>query len=290
MGAMNQIIPDHPAGHHATPAPDLLGWKKFHYGAGDIGHWVYYSGKQVHPPLLLMCELAGFSPGLLMMAQRLIDADFQVYAPWLFGPFGHRAPLRNLLCLCIAQEFARLRAGVSAPITQWLRALSAYISEQNAGQQIGAIGMCLTGAFAVPLVIDPQVRVAVAAQPAVPISLRWLMAGMNGSEHVSQLNVSDADMAAAGQRLACGDAHVLACRFRADRLSTREKITRLRHEFSTGLTVHEYESETWRNVLDKRPHATFTKEYRIVPDASDDHPSRQAWADLLAFLNRYLPR
>jgi dienelactone hydrolase len=287
---MTASIPDHPAPHRATIAPALPGWQAFHFSAGEIGHWVYYSGKRSNPPLLLMSELAGFSPGLLMMAQRLVEAEFQVYVPWLFGPFGRRAPLRNLARLCIAQEFARLRTGVSAPITHWLRALAAYISEHNDEQQIGAIGMCLTGAFAIPLIIDPQVKAAVAAQPAVPMSLRWLMTGVAGSTRLLQLNVSDDDIAAASHRLAAGDAHVLACRFRADRLSTQEKIARLQAEFPTGLTVHEYESDAWRNVLGKRPHATYTKEYRIIPDAPAGHPSRRAWADLLQFLNRHLRR
>ena len=42
------------------------------------------------------------------------------------------------------------------------------------------------------------------------------------------------------------------------------------------------------NRVGERPHATFTKEYRIEPDAPADHHSRQAFADLLAFFNRHL--
>ncbi|MES1196070.1 MAG: hypothetical protein ABUL58_03910, partial [Steroidobacter sp.] len=185
------------------------------------------------------------------------------------------------------REFANLQAGVSAPITLWLRALSRHVSEQNGNVSIGAIGMCLTGAFAIPLIIEPHVVAGVAAQPAAPMSLIYRVTGLKVSG-LQSLNVSDADIEAARQRLKSGSAHLFACRFRADRICPAEKIERLRREFPDSIEVHEYGDESMRNVLGNRPHATFSKEYRLVDDLATNHPSRIAFADLLSFLANHL--
>jgi hypothetical protein len=148
--------------------------------------------------------------------------------------------------------------------------------------------MCLTGAFAIPLINEPHVVAAVAAQPAAPMSLIYRVTGLRITD-LHALNVSEADIQAARKRLSNGDAHLFACRFHADRVCPAEKLDRLRREFPVNLESHEYADEQWRNALGKRPHATFTKEYRIAGDAvSLDHPSRKAFADLLAFLESRL--
>ena len=235
-----------------------------------------------------MPEIAGLSPGLRLFAERLVEARFRVYVPWLFGPFGQRAPLRNAIRLCVSREFANLRAGASSPVTAWLRALTAHISKHSGGSRVGAIGMCLTGAFVIPLIIDPRVVAAVAAQPAAPLSPLFTLFGVEGDRSSSQLNVSDSEIAAARARLAAGEAHLLAVRCRADRICPRAKIERLQREFPVGLEVREYGAAHERNRLGERPHATFTREYRIAPDASDEHYSRQAFKDLVGFFDRHL--
>jgi dienelactone hydrolase len=271
-------LPDGTApGCARVAGPALEGFEQFSFASGRDVHPVYYAGDPLDPPLLLLPELAGFSPGLRMFAERLIAARFRVYMPWLFGPFGRRAPLRNGIRLCVSREFAYLRAGTSSPVTAWLRTLTAHISQHSGGARIGAIGMCLTGAFAIPLIIDPRVAAAVAAQPAAPL---WPPSG--------QLNVSDGEIAAARARLAGGEAHLLAVRCRPDRVCPRAKIERLQREFPVGLEVREYGEPDERNGLGERPHATFTREYRIAPDASAEHYSRRAFADLVAFFEKHL--
>ncbi|HEY0342538.1 MAG TPA: hypothetical protein VGC34_17190, partial [Steroidobacteraceae bacterium] len=237
---------------------------------------------------LLMPEIAGFSPGMLQFAARLRGARFQVYVPWLFGPFGQRTPVRNAIRLCISREFANLRAGVSAPVTLWLRALAAHISQHNDGGRVGAIGMCLTGAFAIPLVIDPRVAAAVAAQPSVPFSALFSVFGVERGAWLQQLNVSDGDIAAARDRLTSGAARLLALRHRADGICPRGKLERFEQEFPVGLEVREYGDVDARNSLGERPHATFTKEYRLAAAAPADHPARRAFSDLVDFFDRHL--
>jgi len=271
-----------------SAGPALERFEQFSFTSGGIAHPVYYAGDPQAPALLLLPEIAGFSPGLHLFAERLIAARFRVYMPWLFGPFGKRTPLRNVLRLCISREFAYLRAGTSSPVTTWLRALTAHISEQSGGAQVGAIGMCLTGAFVIPLIIDPRVTAAVAAQPSVPLAPLLLTLGLEGGSQSGKLNVSDSEIAAARTRLDAGEAHLLAVRCRPDRICSRAKIERLRREFPVGLELREYAENGERNCLGERPHATFTKEYRIMPNASADHYSRRAFADLVDFFDQHL--
>jgi dienelactone hydrolase len=177
---------------------------------------------------------------------------------------------------------------ICGPVTAWLRALTAHISKHSDGSRVGAIGMCLTGAFVIPLIIDPRIVAAVAAQPAAPLSPLFTLFGFEGGRSSSQLNISDAEIAAARARLDAGEAHLLAVRCRPDRICPRAKLERLRREFPVGLEVREYGESGERNRLGERPHATFTREYRIAPDASDEHYSRRAFKDLVGFFERYL--
>ena len=282
------MIPDSAGAGIVRRGGAVGAFEQFFFASGPLAHPVYYGGDPEAPPVLLLPEIAGFSPGLRLFAERLIDARFRIFVPWLFGPLGVRAPLRNGIRLCVSREFANLRAGVSSPISTWLRALTAHMSEHSGGRQIGAIGMCLTGAFAIPLIIDPQVVAAVAAQPAVPLAPLFMALGIAGERQSSQLNVSDSEIAQARKRLEAGRAHLLSVRCRSDRICPRAKIERLRREFPVGLEIREYADAGERNCLGERPHATFTREYRIAPGASAEHYSRRAFADLVAFLDRHL--
>ena len=269
--------------------PSLSGYDSWSFSWQGTTHTVFRAGERHAPPLLLMPELPGIAPGLLLFAQRLQAAGFQVHIPHLFGVVGQRQPLRNALRLCVSREFAYLRAGVSAPVTRWLRALVAQISAEQGDGNVGVIGMCLTGAFVIPLILHPRVVAAVAAQPSVPLSLLHVLTGLEGGAAAEALNISVEDIAAARARLNAGSAHLLAVRCRADRLCPAGKLQRLQSEFAVGLQVHEYGDAQQRNALGLRPHAIYTKEYRLAPDAGPDHPSRLAYADLLAFLRTHLP-
>src|ERR1043166_4308118 len=124
-------VPHHDLDGPRISGPELPGFQQFSFAFQDTRRCVYYAGDRSHPALLLMPEIAGLSPGLIYLAERLVQARFQVYLPWLFGPFRRRAPLRNVLRLCISREFAHLRAGRAAPIADWLRALVQHVSCHN---------------------------------------------------------------------------------------------------------------------------------------------------------------
>jgi hypothetical protein len=144
--------------------------------------------------------------------------------------------------------------------------------------------MCLTGAFVIPLIMQPQLAVAVAAQPAVPLSWRYLVCGRGGQAKRRALNVADADIEAARARLGAGEVRLLAVRCAADRHCPPDKLVRLQEAFPSGLTVKTYGAADSRNRLGQRPHATYTKEFRLASEAEADHPARRAFDDLLQFL------
>ena len=61
-----------------TPAQALAGYRQFAFAHEGIEHPVHHAGDPAHPPVLLMPELAGLAPGLLLFAARLREAGFQV--------------------------------------------------------------------------------------------------------------------------------------------------------------------------------------------------------------------
>jgi dienelactone hydrolase len=270
--------------------PPLEGFAQFSFASGGIAHAVYHAGRRADPAVLVLHELPGIAPGLLQLGGRLVEDGFQIYLPWLFGAVQRRTPLRNFARLCISREFAGLRTGVSAPVTQWLRGLVSHVSAHNGGGPVGALGMCVTGGFVIPLLLEPKVSVAVAAQPAIPVSLAWLALGRAGTPAQAALNVSQADLDSARIRLDAGEVRLLAVRCAADRLCPPGRLEQLAAQFPIGLTIRTYGKGTDRNAWGERPHATYTKEYRLAAAelAPADHPARRAYAQLVAFLRHGL--
>ena len=272
------------------PCPDapltgpLAGFSCFAHTHEGYEHAVYGVGDPRHPPVLVMHELPGLAGATLNFARRLGDAGFCVYLPHLFGDLLRDDWRGNYQRLCISEEFARLAAGVSAPVTRWLRSLARRVSEDHGGATVGAVGMCLTGGFVIPLVLERPVEAPVAAQPAVPFSQAYAVLPLRKGPWARQLNVSDDDIRAAAGRMAREGLRMLAFRFRADRICVADKIARLGDEFGAQLEAHEYESP-WRL---KPPHAVLTYEYDEARDAGPDHPTRRAFARLVSFLHERL--
>jgi len=268
---------------------ELEGFTTFDHTHGGVTHRVYMVGETEAPPVLVMHELPGFAEPAVDFARRLSAAGFHVALPHLFGDFMRRNPLRYYRQLCVSREFANLTAGVSAPITVWLRSLTQRLSAEHEGSRVGTIGMCLTGAFVLPLVLDPWVTAPVAAQPAVPFSFTYRLTGLGKGAWAGQLNIHDDELTGAAGRLQRDNLRLLALRFQDDRISVPEKIERLRAACGDRLEAHEYPSSSaWRRAFDP-PHSVLTEEYLRARDADATHPTRQAFARVVAFLREQLP-
>ena len=109
---------------------------------------------------------------MISFAERVADAGFSVAMPLMFGTPGKPVStpyiLGELIKVCISREFRLLAARQSSPITNWLRALCRNFHSELGGKGVGAIGMCLTGNFALALMVDDAVMAPVLSQPSLP--------------------------------------------------------------------------------------------------------------------------
>jgi dienelactone hydrolase len=272
----------------------LDGFTKFRHADGGIEHDVYAIGPPDAPPIIATHEMPGLATQTCNFARRLsaAGAGFRVYLPHLFGELlaenTRKSAQANQRQLCVSQEFARLEAGVSAPITNWLRSLAVRLSAEHHDAPVGAIGMCATGSLAIPLVLERQVVAPVTSQPAVPFSELYAATGLGKGPWASQFNLADETLRDAAARLNRDNLTLLAFRFKPDRICAAEKIERLRHEFGDRLEAHEYDTPWWTPLQVPPPHAVLTYEYDKAEGAGPDHPTRQAFATLVEFFDRRL--
>lgn len=198
-------------------------------GGGEATHTVYVKGEG--PPILILQELPGIGPETYALADRLIGAGFTVYLPHLLGRLGRANRLTTVLntarLLCIRREFSIFLHGRQSPVAAWIRALCADISARSGDAQIGVIGMCLTGSFAIPLMAEASVTGAVASQPALPI------------RHRNKLHMSATEVTAACHAMQF-KGPALAMRYEADRIASAEHMQALKGAFAEHLQVREF--------------------------------------------------
>ena len=193
-----------------------------------------------------------------------------------------RNGLGSLRQLCISREFAKLAAGVSAPIVDWLRGLAIELSTRH-GIVVGAIGMCLTGAFVIPLILERCVVAPVAAQPGAPFSGWFKAIGIGRGPWMSQMNISDADLHAAAVRASTDGISLLALRFQKDRVCPAERLDRLQTVFLSQLVRRELKGGSFL----RPPHSTLTGEYERAPDQPNEE-TRLLFVEVVEFLSSRL--
>lgn len=139
-----------------------------------VTHDVYFAGKG--PAILLIQELPGIDQDTFNLAQSLIDEGYSVYLPHLIGIFGRKTMVRNTLRLfCVRREINMFAKGKQSPISAWLRALCGEVKIRANNGNIGVIGMCLSGSFALAMMADDAVLGVVASQPSLPIAGRYAL-------------------------------------------------------------------------------------------------------------------
>jgi dienelactone hydrolase len=232
------------------------------------------------PGVVIMHEIPGITPPVAAFARRVADAGFTVVMPLLFGTPGKpvSAPyaVGQLARACVSREFAVLASRRSSPITDWLRALCRSVHAELGGKGVGAIGMCLTGNFALTLMVDPAVMAPVLSQPSLPFPI--------GRERRAALHISDEDLAAVKARVAEG-ACVLGLRFTSDPLVPAERFERLRAELGQGFEGVEIDSSRGN------PHGIAATAHSVVTNDLVDregHPTRAALDRVLRFFEERL--
>lgn len=248
----------------------------------DITHSVFcLDDGTAKPPVLLLHEISGLSPGTLAYAETL-SKDFTVYVPMLFGEKGTFSLVSGLRAYWfngVVQFFPGGEWGISseegsAPIVNWLRGVVRKIDERHAQQHIGIIGNCMTGPLPIALLDHPQIGAVVVAQPALPLRFWYTTEADDAS-----LGLSARDLEGA-QR---STAKIYGLRFETDCLAHPKKQQTLRKIFGDRfidgtIPARAYQAgDTPTNV-----HSTLIGSWREQDSAGQ--PSRNARARVRTFL------
>lgn len=262
---------------------DMTGYQSFGFSDSHYFHTVYKKGAGI--PVLVLHELPGLTRDTVEFAERLIRAGFQVYLPLLFGQPKEKGTVINGYLHCISKEFSHLKAGVSAPVGDWLRALVRHLGHEYGHERLGVIGMCVTGAFVIPLILEPNVAAAVASQPAIPFKFRNLLTGGGEIPWMAVLNIADADLVGASNAAKTRGSAVLIQSFSDDRLCTAARIILLKQAFTSTGVVYTYAPPADGRL---NHHALLTHEYEVATDATVNHPTRLALKRVTDFLHPHL--
>jgi dienelactone hydrolase len=229
------------------------------------------------PAVIVMHEIPNLHPGVIEFGRRVIAAGFTAYMPSLFGVPG--APVtavsntRSILRACISREFATWATHKTSPVTKWMRALAKDAHAACGGPGVGAVGMCLTGGFALAMMVDDTTVAPVLSQPSVPFPVT--------AAHRRDLGVSDDDLEIVRRRDTC----VMGLRFTRDRLVPAARFARLREELGDRFIAVEIDSSRGNpHGIPMSAHSVLAHDYVDTPG----HPTREALDRVLAFFSERL--
>lgn len=253
----------------------IQGFKKFEHEFQKMKHIVFVKGEG--PAILLMHELPGMMPECIAFAERLTNAGFTVYMPLFFGNPGDFKTNKFLLKLCISREFYLFRQNKTSPIVDWLRDLCRKIKSEIGGKGMGAIGMCLTGGFAIPLLVEDYLIAPALSQPSLPASIFNKKAKYN-------LGCHPEDLERAKERTETEDIEIRAYRFDKDTIAAKERINAYQEYFGDAFKYFEIETAQLPECQNKNCHAVFTVDF--VDEK--EHPTYKALEDLISFFQNKL--
>jgi dienelactone hydrolase len=232
------------------------------------------------PAVIIIHEVPGITPGVAAFAQRVTDRGMTAVLPSLFGTAGRPMTIPYALTsfarVCVSKEFTLLALNKTSPIVDYLRELAAHEREAHGGPGVGAVGMCLTGGFALAMCVEPSVIAPVLSQPSLPFP--------TNPEHRRALGLSDADFAVV-QRRTTEDLCVMGLRFSGDTKSPSERFVRFRETLGDKFMGVEIDSSPGNPWGYKRTaHSVLTEDY------SDEltSPTRRALEGVLDFLTSRL--
>ncbi len=257
---------------------DLAGFTRTTFAHEGVARDVYRRGSG--PGVLVMHEIPGITPQVATFGRRLADDGFSVFMPTLFGTPGRPLSFpyvgREFLRACIRREFHVLAAHTSSPITEWLRALARQIHAEIGGRGVGAVGMCLTGNFALTLALDDILRAPVLSQPSLPFSV--------GEARRRGLHLSKEGLARLQDRATTQGLRILGLRFQGDPLCPPERFETLRRDLGEAFEGIEIPSEAGNPEGNQPAHSVLTTD---LIDAEGE-PTRAALDRVLRFLHEEL--
>lgn len=207
----------------------LEGFTRSNFSYDNKTYPIYRRG--TGPGVVIIHEIPGITPQVAEFAKIVADDGFTVILPHLFGSPGKKLSVfyaaSEMAKACISKEFHVLANRQSSPITNYLRALCREAHKELGGSGVGALGMCLTGNFALSLMVDSSVMAPVLSQPSLP------MGPSAAQKH--GLHISDEDLQTVKMRVNKEGRKVLALRFSHDMACPGARFKRLKEELGDGL-------------------------------------------------------
>lgn len=224
--------------------------------------------KGAGPAVIIMSEIPGITPKVADFARRVVELGCTVAMPSLYGVDGRR-PTSGYLAtsaskVCVSQEFTTFTTGKSSPVIVWLRALARQMHKECGGPGVGAVGMCLTGGFALAMMVDEEMIAPVLSQPSTPFAL--------SKKHKADLGISPTELKVVKERVEAGVC-VVGLRFTEDPLSPPERFESLRRELGEGFIGVEIDSSPGNaHGFEKKAHSVLTEDLVDEPG----HPTHDA--------------
>ncbi len=232
------------------------------------------------PAVIVIHEMPGITPLVAAFARRVADRGMTAVLPNLLGTAGRPLTLSyaltSLTRACVSKEFTLLALNRTSPIVDYLRDLAKHEHEACGGPGVGALGMCLTGGFALAMCVEPSVVAPVMSQPSLPFP--------TNPDHRRALGLSDADFAIV-QRRTTEDLCVMGLRFTGDKKSPADRFVRLRETLGDkflGVEIDSSPGNPWG--YKNSAHSVLTEDY------SDEvtSPTRRALEGVMEFFTTRL--
>nr|WP_202122566.1 dienelactone hydrolase family protein [Streptomyces sp. BA2] len=234
------------------------------------------------PAVIVIAEIPGITPKVLAFAEKVAAIGCTAVLPVLFGTPGRDAHPRahgslksglytasSMLKVCVSREFTLLATGRSSRVVTWLRALAAHEHKRCGGPGVGAVGMCLTGGFALAMATDDRLLAPVLSQPSLPLAVNARRAGT--------IDISDEELAVVKGRCERDGLRVLGTRFSGDRLVPGDRFAFLRHRLGDAFTAVELDDSDASPEGVLPPHSVLTEHLIDEPG----QPTRAALDEVL---------
>jgi dienelactone hydrolase len=158
-----------------------------------------------------------------------------------------------------------------------LRALAHRAHKECGGRGVGAIGLCLTGGFAIAMTTEPKVIAPALAEPSLPLPVT--------PANRAAIDASEQEIACARQRLTDEDLTMIGLRFRGDPLVPSKRFETLKREFGDRFEAIELDPADADPNAPRPAHAVLTLH---LNDSDPDGPTRKAEAHVIEFFRKRL--
>lgn len=240
----------------------LDGFERGEFTENSVSHHYYRRGSG--PAVIVIPEIPGLTPKVADFARRVSDAGCTVFVPSLFGVDGAEpqptglsdAPrtgalmVRSLGKVCVSREFTIFATGKTSPAIAWLRALGRHAHAECGGPGIGAIGMCVTGGFALGMAVDDAMLAPVLSQPSLPLGIT--------PARRRTIDISDDDLTVVKARCAKG-LQVMGARFADDLLVPGSRFDFLRDQLGDAFIGVELPNSAANPAALIPPHSVVTE-------------------------------